>query len=269
MPSIALLALTDCMLVERPKAFIPVEDQGYLIAAIQTPDGTGSEATSRVARRVGKIAQELEGVATSVLARGLQRLELRPTRPIRRRRSSSSRNGASATKPELRAAALTDQASGGDPHEIRGGGRRRAPAAADPRALSQTGGFEFMIEDRDGQGVEALARSPTSSSTRGDRQRPRARRRLFTPFTVNVPQLRFKLDRTKAQRLDVAVSDVFTVLQTNLGGYYVNDFNLYGKVWKVMVQAEGIPAQPKTDIGSLYVSNRKRDSAFPSTHWAM
>ena len=54
-----------------------------------------------------------------------------------------------------------------------------------------------------------------------------------------MPQLRFDLDRTKARRLDVPVSDVFATLQANLGGYYVNDFNLYGKIWKVMVQAEG------------------------------
>ena len=85
------------------------------------------------------------------------------------------------------------------------------------RGLSQTGGFEFMIEDRDGRGVEALAqvtdrfledRETSDPSSAGSS--PRSRR--------SVPQLRFELDRVKAQRLDVAVSDVFTVLQTNLGG---------------------------------------------------
>ena len=72
-----------------------------------------------------------------------------------------------------------------------------------------------------------------------------------------MPQIRFNLDRVKAQRLGVAVSDVFTVLQTNLGGYYVNDFNLYGKVWKVMVQAEGSRRVTKDDIERLYVLNQQ------------
>src|SRR4029077_14395893 len=64
-PSLGLLALTYAMLIERPKAFIPIEDQGYLIAAIQTPDGTGREATAAVAASVSKIALELEGKGVS------------------------------------------------------------------------------------------------------------------------------------------------------------------------------------------------------------
>ena len=129
------------------------------------------------------------------------------------------------------------------------------------RGLSQTGGFEFMIEDRDGKGVEALAQ--ITDRFLGGRKRDRTTSAIpswpgvFTPFSARVPQLRFDLDRIKAERLDVAVSDVFTVLQTNLGGYYVNDFNLYGKVWKVMVQAEGDRRRKPDDIGRLYVLNRQ------------
>jgi HAE1 family hydrophobic/amphiphilic exporter-1 len=80
---------------------------------------------------------------------------------------------------------------------------------------------------------------------------------VFTPFSARVPQLRFLLDRTKAQRLDVAVSDVFSVLQAYLGGLYVNDFNLYGKVWKVYIQAEGTRRAAPNDIGRLYVLNHQ------------
>ena len=72
-----------------------------------------------------------------------------------------------------------------------------------------------------------------------------------------MPQLRFDVDRIKARRLDVPVSDVFSVLQTNLGAYYVNDFNLYGKTWKVMVQAESRDRHRPEDVGRLYVLNRK------------
>jgi multidrug efflux pump subunit AcrB len=82
---------------------------------------------------------------------------------------------------------------------------------------------------------------------------------MFTPFSAQVPELRFDLDRVKAERLDVSVADVFTVLQSYLGGFYVNDFNLYGKVWKVIIQAEGKYRTRPSDITNLYVLNRKKD----------
>ena len=82
---------------------------------------------------------------------------------------------------------------------------------------------------------------------------------MFTPFSAQVPQLRFDLDRFKAERLDVSVADVFAVLQANLGGFYVNDFNLYGKVWKVIIQAEGNHRTRPADISNLYVLNRKKN----------
>src|SRR5262249_19611463 len=70
-------------------------------------------------------------------------------------------------------------------------------------------------------------------------------------------QLRFDVDRVKARRLGVAVSDVFGVLQTNLGAYYVNDFNLFGKTWKVLVQAEAHDRYRPDDISRLYVLNHQ------------
>jgi len=254
-PSLGLLALTYAMLIERPKAFIPIEDQGYLIAAIQTPDGTGREATAAVAASVSQIALALEGVSDVVLLEGFNVLN-----------STNQTNSATAfvtlkewserTRPELRAVALARKLQGALASEVRGA---VALVLQPPpiRGLSQTGGFEFMIEDRDGKGVGALA-LVTNQFLEKARERPELGR-LFTPFTVNVPQIRFELDRTKAQRLGVSVADVFAVLQANLGGYYVNDFNLYGKVWKVMVQAEGKDRIEKNDITRLYVLNAKGD----------
>ncbi len=112
-----------------------------------------------------------------------------------------------------------------------------------------------MIEDREGKGIAALAGI-------SDRFLDEARKRpelagVFTTFSAKVPQLRFELDRLKARRLGVPVSDVFSVLQTNLGAYYVNDFNLFGKTWKVLVQAESIDRHRPEDIARLYVLNRK------------
>ena len=85
------------------------------------------------------------------------------------------------------------------------------------RGLSQTGGFEFMIEDRDGKGVEALA-MVTDRFLEAARKRPELAGRLHAVLRPRAPAPLRLLDRTKAQRLDVSVSDVFSVLQTNLGG---------------------------------------------------
>ena len=114
-----------------------------------------------------------------------------------------------------------------------------------------------MIEDREGKGVEATA-SVTDRFLDAARKRPELAG-VFTNFSARVPQLRFDIDRVKARRLGVAVSDVFSVLQTNLGAYYVNDFNLYGKTWKVLVQAEARDRNRPEDIGRLYVLNNKGD----------
>jgi HAE1 family hydrophobic/amphiphilic exporter-1 len=128
-----------------------------------------------------------------------------------------------------------------------------------------------MIEDRSGKGVDALQKVV-------DRFQDEARKRpelggVFSTFSARVPQLKFDVDRTKARRLDVPISDLFATLQANLGGYYVNDFDLYGKVWKVMVQAEGGVRTRPEDIQNLYVLNRKGDrvplSSLGEVHYGL
>jgi HAE1 family hydrophobic/amphiphilic exporter-1 len=159
--------------------------------------------------------------------------------------------------PELRAEGLAQRLQ----EAISAGvGDARATVLEPPPilGLSQTGGIEMMLEDREGRGVEALARVTDRflEEVRDAGKHPELAG-AFTAFSARVPQLRYDLDRTKARRLAVDVSAVFSVLQAYLGGYYVNDFNLYGKVWKVMVQAEGEDRRKPEDILQLYVLNSK------------
>ncbi len=254
-PSLGLLTLTGWLIYQRPKAFIPTEDQGYLIVVVQTPDGTTREPTTRAARRVGEIAGKLHGVKDVLLLDGYNAIT-----------SINQTNTATAfvilegwehrTSPGLRAAGLSVELQRQLSAEVV---EARAAVLQPPpiQGLSSTGGFDFMIEDREGKGVAATA-------SVADRFLDEARKRpelagVFTTFTAKVPQLRFDIDRVKARRLDVSVSDVFSVLQTNLGAYYVNDFNLYGKTWKVMVQAESRDRYRPDDVGRLYVLNRLGD----------
>ncbi|HEU5118894.1 MAG TPA: efflux RND transporter permease subunit, partial [Isosphaeraceae bacterium] len=253
LPSVGLLALTAFMIVQRPKAFVPVEDQGYVFVVVQTPDGTTQEPTRRVMARVSAIAQKMEGVTHVVRLDGLNPL------------TSVNQPNAGAcfvilepweerSAPQLRAQAIAQKLQMALLGEIQ---EARVLVLQPPpiRGLGTSGGFEFQIEDREGRGVEALAQV-TDTFLAEARKRPELEQ-IFTPFSANVPQLRFDLDRVKARTLEVPVSSVFSALQTNLGGVYVNDFNLYGKVWKVYVQAEGAQRTSPTDILALRVLNRQ------------
>ena len=255
LPSLGLLALTGWMIYERPKAFIPTEDQGYLIVVLQTPDGTTREPTSRAAQRVGQIAGELHGVRDVLILDGYNAVT-----------AINQTNTATAfvileewhhrTTPELRAVGLAAELQRRLSEQVRDA--RVAVLQPPPiQGLSSTGGFDFMIEDREGKGVEATA-SVTERFLDAARGRPELAG-VFTNFSARVPQLRFDIDRIKARRLGVAVSDVFSVLQANLGAYYVNDFNLYGKTWKVLVQAEARGRHRPEDVSRLYVLNHKGD----------
>jgi hydrophobe/amphiphile efflux-1 (HAE1) family protein len=254
-PSLALLALTGWMLWQRPKAFVPSEDQGYLITVVQTPDGTTQGPTRAVLSRVDAIVREQHGVAHTVQLEGYNPITqvnqpnagviFSPLEPWHERKT-----------PELRARGMAQALQARLAREV----RDAVVLVFEPppiQGLGATGGFEFMLEDREDRGVEALAQV-TAQFVQAARRRPELAG-LFTPFTVNVPQLRFELDRTKARTLEVPVSSVFDVLQVYLGGLYVNDFNLYGKTWRVYVQAEGGRRTRRDDIASLYVLNRAGD----------
>jgi HAE1 family hydrophobic/amphiphilic exporter-1 len=253
LPSVGLLVLTGWMLIQRPKAFIPTEDQGYLIVVVQTPDGTSREATSRVVKRVEEIGLKLPGVEHVVTLDGMNILN-----------GTNQSNSGIIFLPlkkwderqteDLRAAGLSKRLQG----EVSAQIRDAVVMVLQPppiRGLSQTGGFEMMLQDRSGKGPQALQRVIDQFQAEA-RKRPELAG-VFSPYSARVPQLKFELDRTKARRLDVPVSDVFATLQTNLGAFYLNDFNLYGKVWKVLMQAEGETRSRPEDILKLHVLNRK------------
>lgn len=250
-PSLALLALTGYMLIERPKAFIPTEDKGYFIITVQTPDGTTQEPTRAVLDRVDEIARSLPGVSDVLRFEGYN-----PITQVNQTNAGALyvilKHWSEREEPHLRAGALARRFQSQVRKEI----SSAIVLALQPPpidGLGSTGGFEFQLQDRQARGPEALAQIVDAFLAEASQRKELTG--LFTPFSARVPQLRFDLDRTKARTLEVAVSDVFSVLQANLGGIYVNDFNLYGKVWKVMVQAEGNRRNRAEDILALKVLN--------------
>ena len=153
-PSVGLLVLTAYMVATRPKAFIPTEDQGYVICIVQTPDGTSGEKTAEVLKRVEALIRGQKGVEHTVALEGLNVIT-----------STNQTNCAvvfarledwdKRRSPELRAAGVAQTLQGLVSSKIRDA---MVMVLQPPpiRGLSQTGGFELMIEDRSGKGVDAL-----------------------------------------------------------------------------------------------------------------
>jgi HAE1 family hydrophobic/amphiphilic exporter-1 len=253
-PSLGLLALTGFMLVERPKSFIPVEDQGYLIVTVQTPDGTTKEPTAKAMARVEEIVLNQEGVADTIRFDGYS-----PITQVNQANSGAIyvvlKPWKDRKTPNLRARALVPQLRQAVAKKI-----KEAQVLVFPpppiQGLGATGGFEFLIEDREGRGVAALAK--VADGFLAQAQGRAELSGLFTPFSAKVPQLKFELDRVKARTLEVPVSTVFDTLQIYLGGYYVNDFNRFGKTWRVYLQAKGDRRIKPDDILRLKVLNRSR-----------
>ena len=237
-PSVGLLVLMGCMLVERPKAFIPNEDQGYLIVAVQTPDGTTREPTQPDRPAGRRDRREARGRQRRRAAGRPQPDQLARTRPTPATvfvilEEWSKRQDARAPGRRRWPAKLQARLSS----EVRGA---MALVFQPPpiRGLSQTGGFEFMLEDREGKGVEALA-TVTDRFLDEAREAARAGRRLHHRSRPASPS---SASTSTAPRPGGSTSPSPTSSPSSRrtsAAYYVNDFNLYGKVWKVMVQAEG------------------------------
>src|SRR5262245_48011270 len=123
-------------------------------------------------------------------------------------------------------------------------------------------GFNFLLQDRSGSlGVPELGQQ-ASAFLGAARQRPELAN-LFTSFDPNYPQVRVELDREKARKLGVAVNDAFQTMAAVLGGSYVNDFNRFGRLFRVYVQAESDARRDPADIGDIYVRSSRTNEMIP------
>jgi hydrophobic/amphiphilic exporter-1 (mainly G- bacteria), HAE1 family len=219
-----------------PSAFVPVEDQGYFFIVVQLPDGAALARTEEVARQVRAIVKKRPEVADVIEITGLNFIA-----------NSQQSNSAVAfviLKP-------WGQRSGRE-HTVLGiiaALKLRLmsiPAAiaisfSPPSipGLGTTGGFEFEVEDRAGSGSRKLGAVTQTYLAEARKQPELDGPQLLTTFGTSTPQLNFVLDRDKAKQLGLSLSDIFTTMQIYLGSLYVNDFNLFGRTFRVIVQADG------------------------------
>ncbi len=253
---IAIIAYGMNEFRKTPSGFIPPVDRGYLIMVTQLPPGASLARTDEVHRRAVDIALAVPGVAHAVNIVGF--------------------SGATFTNaPNAGAMFLTLE-----PWEERAKDPQKS-AAAITRALFQklsviqeafvfvvppppvsgignAGGFRMIVEDRAGRGPQALQQAAAAVMARAN-QTP-GLVQVFTLFETSTPQLYLDIDRAKAQLLGVNVNDVFTALQVFIGSSYVNDFNLFGRTFRVMAQADGPERGSPRDILKLRVRNSNGDT---------
>ncbi len=231
--------------------FLPVEDQGYFFVLIQLPDGASLQRTDAVAKQVREILQNTPGVDIAGSISGLNFL-------TNAAQSNSAVEFAilkpwDERGPELLASKIVASVRGKlfmipeafvlsfDPPSIQG--------------LGQTGGFEFELEDLAGRGSVALNDAAQALIAEARKQPELSPQQLFTSFSTTTPQFTYDLDRNKAKLLGLSLPDVFNTLQIYLGSLYVNDLNLFGRTFRVTMQADKGARAAATDISRLYVRN--------------
>jgi HAE1 family hydrophobic/amphiphilic exporter-1 len=233
-----------------PNSFLPDEDQGYFFINVQLPPAASLERTGVVMREIDSILAKEPGIRYYNAVSGFSILS----------QTSSSRTGLyfCQLKPygERKTAALRSDAIVGDVN------RKLAalPAAQAfgflPPAIpgiGQASGIDFFIQDRAGNDVDYLWQNTQKFLAAAKSRKELGQMNLL--FNPGVPQIYAAVDKDKVFKLGVSIKDVYTALQTLLGGYYVNQFNRFGRVWKVFVEAEPQYRADATQVGQFYVRN--------------
>ena len=244
-----LVLLTYRQVEETPKGFIPSQDMGYLLCNVQLPDSASAERTRAVMQQIGEIARKIPGIVHSSEITG-QSFVLSAfgsnfgTMFIRLGEYADRRDPQLASDKilgrlmgELSAKILDAQVMVFPPPPVRGVGR--------------AGGFALMLEDRGDIGPAALQSETEKLVATGNQTR--GLMALFSPFRANVPQLKVEPDIKACMEKQVSLRDFADALQVFQGSLYVNDFNLFGRSWQVIVQADQEFRDQVEDIPRLQV----------------
>ena len=250
----ALIAVTAFGYTSLPTGFLPVEDQGYVIAGVQLPDAASQARTREVVDKVNHIISGLPGVAAWNTVGGNSILD-----------GATASNAATfyiVFKPweERVAPSLSQESILANLRQRLGELQEAKSFAFSPpsiRGLGVGGGFQMQLEDRGGVGLPALEQLTDEMLRDGGSQSALAE--LKSSFRAGVPQLFADVDRVKVKSLGIPLTGVFDTLQSYLGSAYVNDFNLFDRTYQVRVQAEPKFRLTPADIMRLEVRNSRGD----------
>jgi multidrug efflux pump len=246
---VVLLCAAAFMFKAVPGGFIPTQDKLYLIGGVKMPEGASLERTDAMIRKMSAIGLGVDGVSDAIAFPGLNALQFTNTpntgtvffalKPLNERtRTAASINAEINAK--------ISQLQEGFAFSI------MPPPIL---GLGQGSGYSLYIQDRAGLGYGALQTAINTMS--GAIMQTPGMGFPISSYQANVPQLDAKIDRDKAKAQGVSLDELFSTLQTYLGSSYINDFNRYGRTWKVMAQADGPYRQSVEDIANLRTRNDK------------
>ncbi|TKT70108.1 multidrug efflux RND transporter permease subunit [Afipia massiliensis] len=236
-----------------PTGFIPIEDQGYLLAAVQLPDGASLDRTQRVLDQVTEISSKTPGVAQVISIAGISALD-----------NSSSLANAGVSYLMLKD--WDERGAGEDLRSLVVGLNKKLEAISEARifvlppppiqGIGNAAGFAMQVELRDGNSdfgkLQAITQAVVANA-----QTQSALQRVNSPFRSMVPQFDVEVDRIKTQTLHVTTDQVFSTLASYLGASYVNQFNKFGRTFQVYAQADSQFRLTTKDIENLTVRNQQ------------
>ena len=248
---LVLLAGAALMFKAVPAGFIPVQDKLYLIAGVKMPEGASIERTDAVMKRMAAIAMEIDGIRNEVAFPGLNPLQFTNTPnhgvvfftldPFSERSRSAEEITAELNQ---KLGAIQD-------------GFTFAFMPPPIQGLGNGSGWSLFVEDRTRLGYGAL--QDAVQAFQGAAAQTPGLGFPITSYQANVPQLEANVDRAKAKAQGVPLTGLFETLQTYLGSAYVNDFNMFGRTWQVIAQADGPFRDQVEDIANLRTRNAAGD----------
>lgn len=254
----AVLAGTGFLLKTIPTSFVPNEDQGYLFAIAVLPEGDSLSRTQKVSDQLQDIALKNPAVENIISMTGFSYLD-----GLNLANYGTYfiilKDWSKRTQPSEQAEAVLNQL------------RKEFNTITDAQILSfnppaiqglgTVGGFEMFIENR-GDGPYSTVDNITKEFIKkGDEQPELAN--LVSTINANAKQLYLDVDRTKARALGVPIGELYSTLQTLFGSYYVNNFNKYGRVYQVLLQADSNYRKDPKSIERVYVPSNQKDQMVP------
>jgi HAE1 family hydrophobic/amphiphilic exporter-1 len=234
-----------------PTSFLPTEDYGYMYVNVQLPPAASMERTDVALKKVEAILAKTEGVQSYTTISGFSNLS----------RVSASYQGfffialkpwAERTTPQLQVQGIADTLNKEMATQVPEANCIALLPPAIP-GLGNAGGFSMYIQDRSGGTVQFLDQN-LQNFLAAARKRPELAN-VTSQFNSSVPQIYADVDRDKVLKQGVAISDVYQTLQAYLGGLYLNQFNRFGRQWRVFLQGEGMERMSEADIKGYYVRN--------------
>jgi HAE1 family hydrophobic/amphiphilic exporter-1 len=253
--ALILIGISGYGLSRVPTGFLPIEDQGYLLAAVQLPDGASLDRTQRVMDQVSEIAGKTPGVARVLSIAGISALD----------------NSASLANAGVVYLVLDDWSKRGAGQDLRSmvvGLNQSLSAVAEARILvlppppiqgiGNAAGFAMQVELRDGSSDYGKLQAVTNAIV-ANAQTQSSLQRVSSTFRSTVPQFNVEVDRVKTQTLHVSTDQVFSTLASYLGSTYVSQFNKFGRTFQIYAQADSQFRLRPRDIENLMVRNQQGD----------